>query len=364
MDLIYMNANKEDVGVLLDYTFDLAFGSNENDFECKIVQESHCCEEDFILYIEGTEYGGIIDDIGIDTDADEITYHGRTWHGVLNSKVLEPDSGADYLIVSGEANGVLSDLIGRMGLSDFFVASSEHSGIIISSYKMNRYITGYDGIKKMLASAGAKLNIRFSGGFAVLSAKPIIDYSKDEEFNKDQIDFKVVKKSNRLNHVICLGQGDLAEREVIHVYTDENGNISSTQVLFGLDEVSATYENVNAADSTELCQGGIDLLKEAWEADELEFDFTSDDSRTYDIGDIVGATEETTGVTVTRDITKKIVQIKGNEITISYECGDKGTATYEGSGVTGGGSGGSGGGGGSQIEMIPLSNLQIEALLT
>lgn len=355
-----MNSNKEDIGVLLDYTFDLAFGANENDFECRIVQENHCCDKDYMLYIEGTEYGGIIDSIGVDTNFDEVTYHGRTWHGVLNSKVLEPDNGASYLVVNGEANNVLSELIDRMELSDFFIASKEHSGIHIPTYKMNRYILGYDGIKKMLTSVGAKLNITFSGGFAVLSAKPIVDYSKDEEFNQDQIDFRFVRKSNRVNHVICLGQGELAEREVIHLYTDENGKISSTQVLFGLDEVSATYENVNAENTEELRQGGIDFLKEAWESDELEFDFNSDDERTYDIGDIVGATEEITGVSVARDITKKIVQIKDNDITISYECADKGTATYEGSDVPGGSSSG----GGSQIDMIPLSNLDIEALLT
>ena len=45
MDLIYTNADREDVGVLKDYTFDLAFGSSENDFECKVYKENHCCLE-------------------------------------------------------------------------------------------------------------------------------------------------------------------------------------------------------------------------------------------------------------------------------------------------------------------------------
>ena len=31
-----MNKSKEDVGVMYGYTFDLAFGSDENNFECKI----------------------------------------------------------------------------------------------------------------------------------------------------------------------------------------------------------------------------------------------------------------------------------------------------------------------------------------
>ena len=229
MDLIYTNADREDIGVLKDYTFDLAFGSSENDFECKVYKENHCCLEDYFLYIDGTEYGGIIDSIGVADD--EITYSGRTWHGILNSKILEPDSGQDYLILNGEANTVLNRLIGRMGLNSLFKASAETSGITINNYKMNRYIKGYDGIIKMLKAFGGKLNIKFNKGFVELSAKPIVDYSQNEQFNSDLIDFDVTKNYNPINHCICLGKGDLAKREVIHIYADRNGNISENQAF-------------------------------------------------------------------------------------------------------------------------------------
>lgn len=321
MDLIHMNAEKEDIGVMRDHTLDLAFGSDENDFECKIVRSNHCCEKGFFLYYEGTEYGGIVDDIESDTENGEITYSGRTWHGILNSKVLEPDAGEDYLIVSGEANEALGTLIDRMGLSDLFVASEEASGITISNHKMNRYIAGYDGIRKMLKASGAKLNIIFRNGFVELSAKPIVDYSKDEQFDTDQISFRVKKKGSPLNHVICLGKGDLAEREVIHVYADENGNISEIQVFTGIQEVAAIYDNSNAESSEELKQGGIDLIVEAWNSDELDYNFDSD-SESFDIGDIVGAKEDVTGTEVTAEITKKIVTINNNTTTISYKVGE------------------------------------------
>lgn len=316
-----MNADKEDLGVMKDFTLDLAYGSDENDFECKIVRSNHCCEEGFYLYYEGTEYGGIIDDIEVDTEADEIAYHGRTWHGILNSKILEPNAGEDYLIISGEANKALGTLIARMGLSGLFVASTEASGITISNYKMNRYIAGYDGIKKMLKAFGAKLNIIFKNGFVELSAKPFVDYSKDEQFDTDQISFRVKKKGSPLNHVVCLGKGDLAEREVIHVYADKNGNISETQVFTGVQEVSTTYDNANAESSDELKQGGIDMIHEAWNSNELEYDFNSDDE-CFDIGDIVGAKEEVTETEVTAEITKKIVTINKNTTTISYKVGE------------------------------------------
>ena len=316
-----MNAVKEDVGVMHDFTLDLAFGADENDFECKIVTNNHCCSKGFYLYFEGTEYGGIIDDIGVDTENGEVTYHGRTWHGILNSKVLEPDTGKDYLVMSGEANTVLDSLIERMGLSELFIASTETSGVKISNYKMNRYIAGYDGIRKMLKAFGAKLNISFKNGFVELSAKPFIDYSKDEQFDTDQISFKINKKGNPLNHVICLGKGDLVEREVIHIYADECGNISDEQVLTGIQEVSATYDYSNAESTEELKQGGINMIMESWNSDELEYDFDSDDE-SFDIGDIIGAKEEVTKTEVNAEITKKIVTINNNTTKISYKVGE------------------------------------------
>lgn len=321
MDLIYMNAAKEDIGVMKDYTFDLAFGADENDFECKMVRANHCCESGFYLYYEGAEYGGIIDGIGIDTDADEITYYGRTWHGIIDSKVIEPDTGADYLTLSGEANEVLATLISRLGLSELFVASAKDSGIAISNYKMNRYIKAYAGIRKMLKTYGAKLMMSFRDGMVELSAVPLVDYSQDEQFDTDQIAFEMKKNSHPINHVICLGKGELAEREVIHLYADSEGNLSGTKSLAGIDEVTDIYENANAESSEELEQGGIDLIIESWNSDEIKFDFNSNDEA-FDIGDIVGAKEYVTGIKVSAEITKKIVAINNNTITISYKVGE------------------------------------------
>lgn len=316
-----MNASKEDVGVMRDYTFDLAFGVDENDFECTIIRDNHCCEAGYYLYCEGTEYGGIIDSIQVNSTSNEVTYSGRTWHGILDSKVLEPNAGEDYLVCSGEANEVLAILLARMGLTALFKASSETSGINITSYKMNRYIAGYAGIRKMLKASGAKLNISFNDGMVELSAVPLIDYSKDEQFDTDQIDFTIKKNSSPINHVICLGKGDLAQREVIHVYADKNGYIGTTQSITGTLEVTAIYDYANAESSEELMQGGIDMILESYNSDEIDFDFNSNDEA-YDVGDVVGAKEYVTGIEVSAEITKKIVTIKNNSTTISYKVGE------------------------------------------
>ena len=333
-----MNSNKEDLGVLLDYEMDLAFGADENDFECVLHAESHCCKAGYYLYIENTEYGGLIDSIKSDTANGEVVYSGRTWHGILNSKVLEPDAGTAYLTVSGEVNKVLASLIARVGLSDLFEASSDDSGLTISSYKMNRYIGGYDGITKMLATVDARIKAVFKNGKVVLSAVKKHDYSRDEEFDSDQIGFTIKKNYNTVNHLICLGSGELAERLVVHLYVDKNGNISRTQTQFGVEEVSDIYEYSSLSTAEELVSEGTKHLKELIDSDEVKIDF-GEDADSYEVGDVVGAYDNVTGLYITSKVAKKIVTIKNGQITISLIPD---TPSAGGSQEVGGGTGSAG----------------------
>ena len=320
MDLIYMNSEREDVGVLRDYRLDLAYGEDENDFELQIPAAEHCCGDGFFLYIEGTEYGGMIDEIASDTEAEEVTYTGRTWHGLLNSKVIEPDDGQDYLVVSGEANAVLGSLITRLGLGALFAASEEDSGLTISRYKMNRYIPAYDGIRKMLKTEEGKLRFTFTDGKVILSAHPRGNFTQDGDLDSDVIDLKVKRHYHPVNHLICLGRGELAAREVIHLYVDENGKIGHTQTFTGMDERTEIYENTNAESLEDLENGGIDRLKELALADEVDAALDESGDQ-YEIQDIVGATDNIIGLTVAAEITKKIVTIENDQITISYKVG-------------------------------------------
>lgn len=320
MDLIYTNAQREDQGQFLDFKFDLAYGIDENNFELSVSNTNHVCEEGSIVYIEGTEYGGIVDAIRVETENRKIIYIGNTWHGLLESKVIEPDAGEAYLTLSGDANIVLGVLIERLGLSDLFKASSDTSGLNIKNYSMNRYVKGYTGIKKMLATVNGKLKITFIDGYAVLSAESLVDYSQDDEFDSDQIDFVIEKKFKPTNHMICLGRGELENRTVIHLYTDSSGAISHTQSIFGLDERTDVYDNSNAESEEELEKGGIEALQSAWNEGELQLDL--DATTVYDIGDIVGAKELITGITMAKPIVKKIVTIEKGILKITHKVGE------------------------------------------
>ena len=70
----------------------------------------------------------------------------------------------------------------------------------------------------------------------------------------------------------------------------------------------------------ELVRNGVKKINEAVQkADSI--DIALDLIGEYDIGDIVGATEQTTGISVWQAITKQIVSINRSDRQISYKIG-------------------------------------------
>ena len=321
MDLIYMNSDMVDIGVLQDFEMDLAFGANENNFECRVPSSMHCCEAGFYLYIEGTEYGGTVDTIEVVSETQEVIYYGRTWHGILGSKIITPDSGAAYLSVSGDAHSVLATMISRFGLTDLFAVDASSSGVNISNYQFDRYTDGYTGIVKMLNSVGLRLQIEYKDEKVVLSTARQYNYATDEEFDPSLINMQLKKKIRAVNHLVCLGSGELEDRMVVHLYADENGNVSQTQTQFDMQEYAAVYDYPAIESEEELVKFGTEHLKSLWQTDEMviKLDDTSD---YYHVGDMVGATDSTTGLSGTAKIRKKIVTIQNGLISISYEVGE------------------------------------------
>lgn len=321
--LIYTDANRIDQGVLSNATLDLEYGGDESDqantFEVSIDRNSKIRLEDkALVYIEGTEYGGKITGIGTNTGEDVITYKGMTWHGLLNAHVLGPDSGKDYLVLSGEAHTVIRSLIERMNLQDIFTAPMTSSGININ-YQV-RYEYGYFAILAMLTASSAKLKMTYDNGMVVLSAEAIEDYSETNELDTTQIELEIDKDYLPVNHLVCLGEGELKNRIVLHFYADANGNVSTTQSLFGADENTLIYDYTNA-DSDELSEKGQEKLKELQNCDTIKVDIP--EGRVLDIGDLIGAIDPITGIYVATEVTYKTVTISSNGlVSIAYKVGD------------------------------------------
>mgnify|MGYP002530559859 FL=1 len=322
MDLIYTNSDLVDQGVLQDCMLDLAFGADENDFELEVPAEGVTLEAGALLYIEGTEYGGMVDGMRY-TSADGVKrYTGRTWHGILNSKVIQPDAGSDYYTVSGDANAVLAVVLQRLSLSALFVAADGSSGLSVS-YQFNRYCGGYDGLRAMLESAGGKLRMEVLGtGRVQLSAVPVVRYVKENEWDSDRMTIDATQLWHPVNHLICLGKGDLRQRQVVHLYADANGDLSTTQTSTGLAERVAVYDYANAESLESLTANGMAKLAEYQAGDSCKASL-ADSETVYDIGDVVGVCDAVTGLSVETTITKKIVTISGGVVTVSNKSGSE-----------------------------------------
>lgn len=320
MDLIYTNALREDRGVLLAHSLDLSFGTdeNENDFEIVLGKTEPLLEDGAIIYIEGTEYGGIVDGMR-SASTDEVRTHiGRTWHGILNDKVICPDPGADYFIVDGEAHALIDELIQRLGLGELFRARAASSGINISRYQFARYVRAYDGIRAMLSSASAKLKMAWVGDALELYAEPIVDYT-DHPVDGDEAALTVERYGSKVNHLICLGSGNLAERMVLHLYVDQNGRVGTTQHYTGLEEIAEIYDYANAESEEELREYGEKQLADLRNRDKVELTAYEGSGLEYDIGDIIGGTDTTTGNTASAIVTQKIVNINNGAVRINYK---------------------------------------------
>jgi hypothetical protein len=124
-----------------------------------------------------------------------------------------------------------------------------------------------------------------------------------------------------VNHLICLGKGDLAAREVLHLYVDKFGRIGDVKYYTGIEEITDTYDNSSAVSSSELRKGGISRLKELRNNDKAEIALPETEGLSYDIGDIVGASEIKSGVTVAATVSQKIVKISNDAISIEYKTG-------------------------------------------
>lgn len=318
--VIYTDSSGLPQGELHKCSIDLDIGK-DNDFQIGMNLKNHCMSHGSIWYVENTEYGGIVDDVKIDTKKNKVYYSGRAFRGILEKKIIEPESGQDYYIVSGDANRILEQLIEKVGLSDLFIVPADDAGIKISSNQFERYTDMYAGVQKMLSSVNAKLVCIATEETKVqIRANQIEDLSEKYEYS-DDYGMQVIFEQNRggVNHLMCLGGGELAERTVVHLYVDNYGNVGDTQYYKGVSEITEIYEYGNIESDEELRKQGIQKLNELKNRDSLTAQF---DKLDVDIGDIVGGKNRQTGVTMKEVISSEIVKIKNDRCTVTYKVGE------------------------------------------
>lgn len=327
MEFIIADADGMEMGFLpgnaqldLDLSRDADNKDGCNDAELT-VEPSVEIDYGYYIFAPGTEYGGRILDLKRSTSSEKLVWYLDTWRRMLGQAVIEPPSGQAYRTVSGDANAVIADLL-RGRYDGIFRVPEEPAGITVSG-QFDRYTTLLDGLNKLLQSAGARLSVQtVQGGtgeaFHVqIGAVLIRDYSEEIEYSQDnRVELTIRDNRRGINHLICLGAGELTARMVRHLYIQEDGSIGSEKYYSGLDERTAVFDYPNAEDENELLESGKEELQELASYKKLEMAVQDLD---LDIGDIVAGRDRVTGTYLAKPIINKVLKIQKGKETISYK---------------------------------------------
>lgn len=315
-ELIVTDASHVDQASLEDFTLDAAWGADENDFELTV---DRLIDAGSYVYFDGGECGGVVDSLkdSLKDGRSTLTYGGRTWHGMLANKILEPDKGKDYLTVSGTASTVIGSLISRVGLDGVFdaVDAPTAGAQTIKSYQFDRYVDAYSGLRKMCAASGLKLRLAYASGKVRVWAEPVAHYG--DSIDSDLIDFDATRTWRKPNHLIGLGKGELRNRIVSHWYADSKGNVTQTQTFKGLDEIAQVYD-YSSAEADELAKNTKKKLQDLQSEGEVKVTVHEDSGIVFDVGDTVTARDNLTGITVNATISKKIVKVSDGVLSVDY----------------------------------------------
>lgn len=322
-DVIMAAPTGEEIGAMLFTEYDFEIGDEENSFLVTCLRSEWTrINEGSRIYIPGTEYGGIYKRTESDTKRGTIGIGGYTWRGMLQNKIIEPPSGSDYATDSGELNAIIGARVAA-AFPGLFKGTTETTGVTVSNHRYNRYVTLYDGLKMLLKSKGYKLQITYDQAqcMVVCEAVPIVDYSNEIEYSSDMnADYYMTKDMTGVNHLICLGSGELRNRTVVHLYVDGNGSISQRQTYSGVDEVTKIYDYAGAA-RADLIQSGSEQLRQYVNETSFRIDLESD--KDVAIGDIVGGRDYVTGIRMTAPITTKIVTWRDGFEEVEYKLSDE-----------------------------------------
>lgn len=328
MNLIWTDQYGRAMGYVSNANIDFEVGESKdsiNDFEVEFKRYNWNNEIGIgtIMYSSHTEFGGIVKEISTDTSVDTITAKGYTWRGMMMKKIISPPAGQDYAYANGEVNSILKNFVEKE-FPGMFYGVSKDTGVTVNNFKFDRYCTLHEGIVKMLKSVEHRIDIRYIEGsaseigYVQVQAVPIVDYSNEYEFSNDNnMNFTMTDNKRGINHLICLGKGELKDRIVVHLYTNQNNDIVRTQYYKGINEITEVYDS-NGSEKEELIKNGTEKLEESRNHKEYKMTMEKLDV-TVDIGDIVGGRDYLTGASMQKQIGRKIWTISEGKEKLEYK---------------------------------------------
>lgn len=327
-------------------TLDWACGTDENDFELTIDDpDAPNISQGWYFWLDGSDVGGRIVDrrVSVAGGTSTTTWIGQSWTGMLAAKILQPDSGRDYLTVSGRLPDILAGLVKRIGLDGVFTVQSDDASTVANwRFENPRYVDAYTGFRNLLASCGRRLDFQAKDDHILLGITPVGIITNT--IDSDLVDFRAETNRRAVNHLIGLGSQELKNRLVVDCFADAKGAVSDKRTFSGVDEICATYDYSNA-DFATLKSETKKHLQELQTGGSVEVTLSDEVGDGLRVDDKIVATDQASGVNVTAVVTKRIVKIDSGILTSTFEVGlpvRSANANYSGSSFSSSGSAGGG----------------------
>ena len=320
MDLIMINNSLHEAGIICaDVDIEIGTSTALNNFEFTNLAEFPAAG----FYIEGTEYGGMIEWDKTSSATEKMTLKGWTWRGLLTQDIIIPPPGHDYRIGSGDANDILRNMLASV-LGGFFTVPETASGCTITNYQFPLYINVLDGLMGMLDGSGYKLSIHAdkpAEGEAVKVTVEAVPVNQIVGTANEDSPYTVEITNNRMgiNHLVCMGKGELQNRQRWDLFIEERGNVGPFPYYTGFAERTAYYDYGNAESLDDLKKHGIERLLSI--ASSRIVQIRANGNHDAEVGDVVQASLG--GEVITTPIVKKIVKVKDGVPSIEYKTKDE-----------------------------------------
>lgn len=326
MELIHADGNLIELQMLTEFDAyeaisGLGYKYADNDFELQIPESIWALrpiQNGHYLYQLATEWGGRVENI--EHIGTTVKCSGPTWRGMLARKIISPPAGQAYRSVTAvDANQAISTLIGT-SFGTLFTVSAAVSGINVSG--SFRYSNMLGAIHSMLQQYGARLEIIFNGTQVELSVQSSVDYV-DVELSQDYeapLESSVAH-GEAYNHVIALGRGGLVDREVVELWRLDNGTVTSTAQPNDATDKQFILDYPNAESLEELTNNATAKLLENSPVETIKINLEEIDTD-LKLGDVVGGSDNITGLKISKPITQKIFKVDNKGKTINYKAGE------------------------------------------
>ena len=327
--LIHADSSRIEVSMITDFiSFDAQIHNNceiaDNTFSLEMSISAWKAEQimrgDYI-YIDGSEFGGIVGSVNKNTGADTVTIKGILWRALLAMRIISPPSGQAYrTFANAELNSIVADIVGNDYVNLFHV-SEESTGVSIS-YQF-RYQTKLSGLSKALLQAGYTLSCVYNAAeqHVITSARRCADYSEYADISPDLgIEMSITAgRVDDYNHCIALGTGELAERMVREIWMLD-GKISKTRPAALTESAlrSMKFDYPNAESEDELLSSAGDALLQYAAMSSAEIDL-SQFQLDLQLDDKILTVDRDLGISAIKSVSQRVITINQNGTTIRTE---------------------------------------------